>query len=304
MLIDFVPLKFFSLLCRPSFGKAGVFVILCTLVFGAASNGLAAEYYWRGTEGSHVWTDIVRWRTARDGTGTHPSPISSADTFIEDGTTAPMGTAMQTTAGIATFAGGTLILASDGQISVKGTGRGVAQIMNLVTTGGGLIVAAHTPKVVHNLDVVRFDNRAGDTRLSASTLDKERTLNLTIGTLVGAGNFTIDSLSGSAQAIFISVADATDYTGGFHFESGLVDFNNDLVSAGSLTVSGTAKIRLDSRVSFNSVTIGGTVLDPGTYDADDLAAYDAFFDGEVTGSITSTGIPVPSTYALFSGVIP
>jgi len=280
----------------PSRGLALALLAAC----GFASTASATDYYWRGNGGTNYWSATALWKPNEDGTGSSPSSISSADTFIVTNVVGAMGT-NPTSSGTNTFAGGTLVLAN-GQLSVKATGSGLARVTNFITTGGGLIIAAETSNATHNLRVENFNNQSGATRLSASTQGNNRTLNLSIGTLTGSGGFTIDANSGSTRPIKISIDDATGYTGDFGFANGLIDFDNDFASGGSLTLSGTSVLVLDQSVSFTAVTINGTSLAAGTYSFADLnAAFDAFFADGGTGSITVAAVPEPASAATLAG---
>ncbi len=277
-------------------------LVAAAFAFLAPSLASATDYYWRGNGGTHYWTNASLWKSQEDGGGTSPSSISASDDFIQTGVTGPMGTAVATT-GTATFAGNSLTL-TGGQISVKGTGTGVARVVNFITAGNGLIVAAEATNVVHNFHVDNFENQSGETRLSASSNANGRTLNLTIGTLTGAGGFTIDSGSGTGRPVQISVTDASAYTGAFNFGNGSIDFNSDIASGGSLSLSGSAVLTLDQNLSFTAVTINGVSLGAGLHSFAELdAAFDSFFAAGGAGSITVSAIPEPSTYAIVAGTL-
>lgn len=270
---------------------------VCGLV---ASTAGATDYYWRGNGGTNYWSATALWKTNENGTGTSPSSITSADTFIVTNVTGSMGT-NPTTTGTNLFAGGTLVLAN-GQISVKATGSGLAQVTNFIATGGGIIVAAEAANVVHNLRLDSFENQSGMTRLSASSNANNRTLNLSIGTLTGSGGFTADANSGSTRPIKISIENAAGYTGDLGFANGLVDFDSAIDSGGSLTLTGSSVLVLDQSVSFTAVTINGTPLTAGTHSFESLnTAFDSFFADGGSGSITVAAVPEPSATAALAG---
>lgn len=284
----------------PSASSRRLALALVTACGLAASSAHAETYYWRGNGGTDVWSNAGKWNSQEDGSGTAPASILSSDHFVQSGVTGSMGTAV-VTSGTTTFAGATLTLAG-GQIAVKGTGTGVARVVDFIAAGTGLITAAQAANAVHNLRVENFQNQSGTTRLSASTDANGRTLNLSIGTLTGAGGFSVDSASGSNRLIQISVTDASGYTGDIGLGRGLVDFNTDINSGGSLTLSGSVVLTLDQSISFTAVTINGTPLGAGTHTFAELnGAFDAFFADGGTGSITVASIPEPSTAAALAG---
>src|SRR5690606_13268515 len=113
----------------------------------------------------------------------------------------------------------------------------------------------------HNLHVNNFVAEAssaktsGVTLLNASADANGRTLNLSINTLSGAGAFGISPISGNTRAVKLSIADASSYTGDFNFNRGVVNFDSDAVSGGSLTLGGTVRLVLDQALTFKAVTI-------------------------------------------------
>jgi hypothetical protein len=270
-----------------------------------ASNATAADYYWRANDTSSTWNILSKWNTQASGTGgTSPGSFSPTDTYIATNVGANVLNTdfLNNTGTNSVFLGGTLVLATGGQLNLRTVGTSKAQIGNFVTTGGGLIAAAYLSSSV-NLTVDSFNNQAGDTRLSASSNANNRTLNLEIGTLFGAGNFTVDSASGSSRTIFISATNATNYTGNFNFAQGTINFNNNLVSGGSLTLSGTAIVTLDQNITFASVTIAGTTLEEQRfYSFTELnTSFGNFFTDGGSGGITVGAVPEPSTYAVIAG---
>lgn len=293
--------------------KATLFSAATAFALGAfASNAMAVDYYWRSTDSSSVWNFSAKWFTQPTGGTAHAAgELSPDNTYIitNVGTNAINTDTFTNTGANSVFTGGTLVLATAGQLNVRTTGTSKALIANFVTTGGGLIVATPTNSATHNLVVTSFTNGSGTTRLSASASGTNRSLSLEIGTLSGTGDFAIDAASPDNRTIFISATDATAYTGNFDFSRGTINFNNDLVSGGSLTLSGSVSVVLDQNVTFSSVTIAGNALAAGTYSFSTLnqnsnyggvfANYDAFFAEGGTGSITV--IPEPSTYAALFG---
>src|SRR5690606_37401934 len=107
--------------------------------------------------------------------------------------------------------------------------------------------------------------KAGVTALSSSVDSNNRILNLTVGTLTGPGTISVSSNSEDNRPIRLTVIDATAFSGEFNFDHGIVDFENDIGSGGSLSLSGTSRIVLDQALTFSSVSINGAVLAEGTH---------------------------------------
>ncbi|MDF3059179.1 MAG: glycosyltransferase family 1 [Rariglobus sp.] len=286
----------------PRFARKGSLLSAVTALAltALASPAMATDYYWRATSTSDTWNTLSKWNTLPSGTGgTAPGAFSPTDRYIATNVGANVVNTETLSNGTnAVFLGGTLVLSTAGQLNLRASGTSKAVVGNFVTTGGGLITTATNGTV--GLSIDSFDNQSGDTRLRAST--GPRTLDLQIGTLTGSGNFTIDSGSVADNMIAISVTNATNYTGNFNFAQGTINFNNDLVSGGSLTLSGTAIVTLDQSVTFSSVTISGTALTAGFHSFSSLnSSYGNFFTDGGSGGITVATIPEPSTYAALFG---
>jgi MYXO-CTERM domain-containing protein len=277
-----------------------------TLALGVfVSNATAIDYYWHSTDGSSTWNTTSKWFTSPGGGGAaHIGGMSSANTYITNTSTNVLNTEFLNNTGTTnTFLGGTLVLAGGGQLNLRANGTGFAHVTDFVATGGGVIVSASGTGVVNNLIVDSFENRSGVTNLRPSSATNNRNMNLAIGTLFGSGDFAMDPTSQAGRTLFLSVTDATAYTGGFGFDRGVINFENNLVSGGSLTLSGTAVVTLDQSVTFSSVTISGTALAAGFHSFDSLnSAFDAFFTDGGTGGITVSAIPEPSSWTAFAGV--
>lgn len=284
--------------------KATLLSALAALALGAfASNAMAVDYYWRGTNTNDTWNIATKWYTQPTGGVVHSGPLSLDNTYIITNVGSNVvNTDSYSTGTNSVFSGGTLVLATAGTINLRTFGSSEAQIGNFVTTGGGLITTATNGDV--NLTIGSFDNQSGDTRVRASGTAGARTLDLQIGTLTGTGSFSIDSGNTQENTIFITVTDATGYTGNFDFARGTINFNNDLVSDGALTLSGSVSLVLDQNVTFSSVTIGGSALAVGTHTFASLNGnpdFGAFFAEGGSGSIIVAAIPEPSTYAMLAG---
>lgn len=277
-----------------------------TLALGVfVSNATAIDYYWHSTDGSSTWNTTSKWFTSPGGGGAaHVGGMSSANTYITNVSTNVLNTEFLNNTGTTnTFLGGTLVLANGGQLNIRANGTGFARVIDFVATGGGVIVSASGTGVVNNLIVDSFENRSGVTNLRPSSASNNRNMNLAIGTLFGSGNFAMDPTSQAGRTLFLSVTDATAYTGAFDFDRGVINFDNDLVSGGSLILSGTAVVTLDQSISFTSVVIDGAPLVAGFHSFADLnAAFDAFFTDGGSGGITVAPIPEPATAATFAGV--
>jgi|GEM_PF-1365657 NPCBM/NEW2 domain. len=263
---------------------AGVVALACHF----PAIGLAADYYWNPVDASiNTWSSTTYWRPQPDGSGSAPAGFSSALSYSTNGKS--LATPILSS-GTATFGGGVLLL-EGGQLSVKSSASGVARIPYLVSRGG-VVVAAISSNVVSTLSVDIFRAAEGEVLLSAANDANNRALVLSIGRLVGSAPFVISPSSGDARTVRLSVNNGIDYTGAFSFSRGVVEFDNDLVSGGSLALDGTVRLSLKRSVTFASVVIDGVALPAGTHTYDDLrAAHPARFLPGGSGGITVAPVP-------------
>lgn len=284
--------------------KAALLCFAATLAIGSfVSNATAIDYYWHSIDGGSTWNTTSKWFTSPGGGGAaHVGGMSSANTYITNTSTNVLNTEFLNNTGTTnTFLGGTLVLANGGQLNIRANGTGFASVTDFVATGGGVIVSASGTGAVNNLIVDSFENRSGVTNLRPSSASNNRNMNLAIGTLFGSGDFAMDPTSQAGRTLFLSVTDATAYAGDFGFDRGVINFNNNLVSGGSLTLSGTAVVTLDQSVTFASVSVGGTELTPGFHSFESLNAdFNAFFTDGGSGGITVSAIPEPSSFTVLT----
>jgi len=187
----------------PHSSKATLFPLVAFLACACAAPALhATEYYWNaptsGTPSTSTlfWnTNLSYWKTAPSG-GTSAPGFAAGDLFHANGR--PVATEEYVSSTFGLGAAVTLVLDGGGadQISVKATGTGVATLPALLSKGG-ILAAAEQNSAFHNLTVGAFTAEAaaagtsGTTYFNASTDANGRTLNLSIGTLSGAGAFAV-----------------------------------------------------------------------------------------------------------------
>jgi endoglucanase len=245
------------------------------VAFAAPGTASAADWFLDKNQARYAsWETLADWKPNPDGTGASPAALSPADTCHLNGfmLRTPEGGSTYT------FGGGLLSLANNADnFSLKTTGSGVSVIPSLLTTAG---LIQNVGSGTQNLQIGHFENRSGTTAFNAPT---GRGINLVVTTLVGSGQFRL--YGGGTH--YLNVASSPTYDGDIHVQSGTIDFNNDLATAGTLTVNTGAKVALDQAVTFTGLAVAGTAYPVGNYSFATLqAAHPAVFvSGTSAGAI-------------------
>jgi PEP-CTERM putative exosortase interaction domain len=216
-----------------------------------------------------------------------------------------------------TFAGDSLTLVSNTRLLGKVV-NGSTSTVNLVFGGGFFFHGGNTPGSATLAGTIRF---ADGINLGAIVLNPNGTVNplvLTINSAViggsadtlqltlmsegsspGTGNrighlIFAGDLSGFAGTIWVGTSDSG--TGASSFYS--VRSSSVLATLALDPATHNFRYELATDETFGSLVIGDTILDPGTYSAEDLNA--TFGTGEqFFGEGSITVVPEPSTFALF-----
>jgi hypothetical protein len=255
-------------------------VCLFALSLGLAATSRAADWYLKATQGrsSHWSSDLADWTTNRDGTGANPASIGSDDTF--DTNNQQLRTPAVSTD--TTFPGGVLRLTGRASvIGMKTSGTAVAVVPKLVSTAG-TIDAWHT--IPQSFRVDDWENLASGTSFTALKALPGHTLRVSIGKLTGSGETRM--LGGGT--VRLEVADAEHYLGTIRVSSGAANFENDIVTSGSLVIEPGATVILDQAVSFSSFIVAGYEYPPGNYSFSILQSLhpSVFTSGTTGGFVT------------------
>ncbi len=255
--------------------RSFVSVFATTLALAVAAPASAADWYLDKNQARYSsWDTLADWKPNADGTGTSPTALSSADTYHLNGfmLRTPEGGSTYT------FGGGVLSLdANADNFALKTTGAGVSVIPSLLTTAG---LIQNVGSGTQNLQVGHYENRSGTTNYYAQT---GRGINLVVGTLVGSGQLRFYG----GGTLYLELTGAPTYDGDIYVQSGQIDFNNDLATAGTLTVGTGARVALDQSVTFTGLTVADTEYPVGNYSYAALqAAHPAVFvSGTAAGFI-------------------
>ena len=187
-----------------------------------------------------------------------------------------------------TYSGGTIIYA--GELYLEPAGSENALGTGLVTLNGGVLHLDRfvlTNSLTVNGGSLILDNGFGDTGTGPITLNVQ--LNVTAlytnhpfsGNISGPGGITMTSYSGGVM----NLSGTNTYTGPTTVLSGTMEFGNvDALGSGALSVAAggaTVLLNYSGDHIVASLTLGGTVMPPGTYGYSNQPAY---FTG--TGTVT------------------
>lgn len=265
----------------------------------------AAIWYTNGTSqpAGGNWNTLSFWGANPDGSGADPSSILNTDDFVVNGGT-PGALRTPDTTGTAVFGGQSLTLLADAgetaQLTLKSK---IASIGNFVTTGVGSSVVANggvgTGSDPFNLSLnITNWSLSGATILAQTAASSVRTINLSVGTLTGGSSLTFTGLDGN-DFFNMTLTNGLSYTGAMILSDGTLNFNNNLATAGSLTLNTSTVLVLDQNLTFSGLTIGATSLGAGTYTYEYLNTnYDAFFAEGGSGQIMV--VPEPATWGLLT----
>lgn len=261
------------------------------------SSAQAANYYLQRDQGSG-WN----WNTIGHNTGwwTAPTGGAMASSIDPEGTYYTNGRALRTPEGgsLQTFGGNLLVLDNGGTLMLKSNASGSA-LINAMQAESGSTITASTGSHYHNLTINNF-NIAGDIRFFTSLAG--RSIGLSLGNVIGSGNITLDGVA-TTDNFRIDAINAATYTGTVTLNTGTLRLDSDLVTAGALVLSETARVELSHSITVNSLTIGGTALDYGVYDFNYLSSNfgETFLGGDFSAN-SITVVPetaqVASTIAL------
>lgn len=270
----------------------------------------ASSWYLGTSQGlSDDWNTLTDWWSAPNGTGTHPTAIIATDTFYTNGFTlrAPQSTTN------AIFGGTTLVM-NGGEVLEKSKGPvgTITGIANLVSVGGvsRLVDNGANNGLAQTVNITTLTTAASE-GTTFGTGGTARGINLTIGTLVGNGDLTING----AGAASLTVTSSPNFYGSLYVAgTTTLTLQSNLVSKGALYVEDGSQIVLNHNLTVSSAVIGGAIswptnlwaggvtLTPNTtYTAAALqAAYPSVFTGG-SGSITVTQPNVAADVATVLG---
>jgi endoglucanase len=220
----------------------------------------ATWYLTTDQTGGHDWTQAFssQWTAAANGTGASAPSINILDTYIHN-----VGSnALRTPTTSSVFLGGSLKLGGSAQLVLGGGTSAISTVPALATTGG-VIVGGGSER---NLSVDKFAATSGS---ASFTTTSGGVINLFVGDLVGAGNFT---LSGAGK-LSPFIDHANHYTGTITVNNGAtLHVLTKFGIGGSLVVNTGGNVVLDDYAYVTALTVAGSVKPVGTYSATDLGA--------------------------------
>lgn len=273
----------------------GLVSTLC-LCLATISPLSAAEWYLHADQpGTNHWHTLTDWWSTRldgDTSGTHPSSISTADTFYTNGhlLRTPAGTAA------ATFGGGPLVL-SGGSILIKDISTTTAttfpELVSKGGTGRTITTAANGMQIINVGTLTLTRNEVTTFTTGVATRDQ----NITIGTLGGEGSLKF----GGGGDTLLTLSSAANYYGRIHLVgNSTLTFQNGFTTPASLVIESGSQLLLNQNITVSALRVNGTTDGAGeevgyvnltpdtTYTFAMLnAAYPAIFPSG-SGSITVT----------------
>lgn len=271
----------------------------CALAVAAtlcAAPTYGAAYYLHANQTGTTYDTLTDWFDHPTTGGANPATLNGNQFYSNS-------FAVRTGTGNSSFGNASTTVTINSSIGVR------AGPTNQISIPGTLIMAGSDPRISAGAGDVKISvnnfNNAVDSLFNTSFSNRSITASIT--TLTGSGDLRLTHgsfLTDANGSVRLSVTNASGFTGDIGWANAnpvVLDFNNDLVSGGGLVVPGTGRIKLDQNVSFATVTINGTELDPGTYAYADLnTEYDAIFLDVGSGSITV--VPEPAGVVLLGAL--
>jgi hypothetical protein len=236
---------------KPSIRKRHLLGLALGAFVGMTSPGFAADWYLQANQGlSNNWHTLSDWWSQPSGGGTHPTSISSADTFYTNGRTlrTPESSAANT------FAGGALVI-EGGLITLKQAGS-----TNAVTIPALLSKGGTTRTISNGNSGIRVFNigqsiltRSEDTVINSGGTD--RGIKLTVSELKGDG----DILFKGGGTIDLNVLDGDEFYGTIYVTNATtLTITGTSVLKGALVVEAGSDVKVNQNLTVTSVIVGGT----------------------------------------------
>ncbi len=198
--------------------------------------------------------------------------------------------------GTTDFEGNSLTIVAATELITKGNNNANFVVPNLILNGGQVRMA----------DGNRTHILSGGLNVAAaSSLSNPggRTFQIN-SAMTGSANLTLTGNNSTGSIFNLNGAGST-FSGSFlGTNQAIVDFDQSYGSASLilLATANQAQLKLDTNLSFQSVTFGATTLSPGTYTGAALkSSYGSFITTDSLNGSTLTVVPEPSTTALLIG---
>jgi hypothetical protein len=198
--------------------------------------------------------------------------------------------------GTTDFAGNSLTIVASTELITKGNNNADFVVPNLILNGGQVRMA----------DGNRTHILSGGLNVAANSAlvnPGGRTFQID-SILSGSVNLTLTGNNATDAVIVLNGAGST-FSGSFlGTNQAIVDFNQSYNSASLnlLTTANQAQLRLDTNLTFQSVTFGATTLSPGVYTGATLkSTFASFVTADSLNGSTLTVVPEPSTIVLLIG---
>ena len=119
------------------------------------------------------------------------------------------------------------------------------------------------------ITISQFNAASGITTLASVAPNQ-----FVIETLTGNGGLNLHASGSTTSVLGLAVNTTAGYGGNMKVLAGpgTVDFNSDLICSGWLEILQGGRILLDRNLNFSRVTVTGTELQPGTYNASYLTS--------------------------------
>jgi hypothetical protein len=204
------------------------------------------------------WNTLAHWRANPDGTGATADSVNSHDNYINQVSARNLRTPEAT----ATFGGGSLVLASGGNLVLKAPSGKTSTIPALATSGAASISSGFTG-ITQPLFIDDWQAGTGTTLLNIASTSN---LTLNVKRLAGPGDITI--ATGQTHAY---IDHSSELTGTITVNSGASFLiQSTLGTRGPLVVNSGGSVTLNAWAYFTGLTVNGVTQPAGIHTAASL----------------------------------
>jgi endoglucanase len=226
------------------------------------------------------WNTLAHWRANPDGTGATADSVNAHDNYVNQ----VSGRNLRTPEVTATFGGGSLVLASGGNLVLKAQ-SGRSSTIPAFATSGAASISNGFNGITQPLYIDDWQADTGTTQLN---LSNGTILSLNVKRLAGPGNITLGI--GQTRPY---IDHASEFTGTLTVNSGAsLVLQTTLGTAGPLVVNSGGSVTLNAWAYVTGLTVNGVVKPAGIHTASSLG-----FSG--TGSIVVYNAPLAASPQMF-----
>jgi hypothetical protein len=226
------------------------------------------------------WNTLAHWRANPDGTGATADSINTHDNYINQ----VSGRNLRTPETTATFGGGSLVLASGGNLVLKAQSGKTSTISALATSGAASMSSGFSG-ITQPVFIDDWQAGTGTTQFNVASTGN---VTLNVKRLAGPGNLTF--ATGQTRIAFDH---SSELTGTLTVNSGAtLIIQSTLGTGGPLVVNSGASVTLNAWAYVTALTVNGVAKPYGIHTASSLG-----FTG--TGSVVVYNGTLPASPQMF-----